>query len=196
MEQPAEWVLGVALDDTFADGLLIEADLIFKNWQSAAAYEDAYKDQLLVSLGSQYSSGDWHYRLGYSYAQDILKANPNSTLDGLTGVGSIPLGEGSLEPVSTDVVGLVQQSLLPVIWNHILTAGIGYDITSNLRLDTFVAYAFPESDGYNATTIAGVADDAFGQSGTSVKYEADVGYELLSGLGPPQLPQHAVEASS
>ncbi len=183
LEQPAEWVLGVALDDTFTDGLLIEADLIFKNWQSAAAYEDVYKDQLLVSLGSQYSSGEWHYRLGYSYAQDILKDKPNSTLNGLGGVGSIPLGNGAFEPVSTDVIGLVQQSLLPVIWNHTVTAGIGYDITSNLRLDTFVAYAFSEGDSYNAATIAGAADGAFGQSGTSVKYESDVGYELLSGLG-------------
>lgn len=137
VEQPLELVLGGAYD--LAPGWMVEADLAWKNWSKAATYKDAYKDQFLLSIGTQYKTGPWSLRMGYSYAEDIMRDEPNDTLGGLTGLGTVPLQGG---PLGNNVVKLVQTTLLPVVMNHTLTAGAGYDFSKNVRVDAFAAYAF------------------------------------------------------
>jgi len=136
LEQPLELVVGAAYD--IAPNWMVETDLVWKNWSNAKAYEDVYEDQFLLSVGTQYKTGPWSLRMGYSYAEDILRNTPNSTLSGLRGLGPVPLSG----PLGVELVKLVQATLLPVVWNHTLTAGVGYDLSRNVRLDTFAAYAF------------------------------------------------------
>ncbi|WP_068635409.1 OmpP1/FadL family transporter [Thauera butanivorans] len=152
VEQPLEAIVGMAYDVT--PSWMVEADVVWKNWSSAETYEDVYDDQFLVLLGTQYRTGPWSLRLGYSYAQDILRDTPNNTLGNLRGLGPIPLGAaaGSL---GTDVVKLVQMSLVPVIWQHTIAAGVGFDLSSNVRLDVFGAYGFKNED--KRTTSIGAA---------------------------------------
>jgi long-chain fatty acid transport protein len=146
VEQPLELVLGGAYD--LAPGWMVEADLAWKNWSKATTYQDVYKDQFLLSIGTQYKTGPWSLRMGYSYAEDILRDEPNDTLGGLTGLGTVPLGG----PLGTDVVKLAQTTLVPVLMNHTLTAGAGYDLSKNVRLDVFAAYAF-KNDVSRATAL-------------------------------------------
>jgi long-chain fatty acid transport protein len=142
VEQPLEVVLGAAYD--IAPNWMVEADLVWKNWSRAATYQDIYNDQFMLAVGSQYKTGPWSLRLGYSYAQDILRDTPNSTLGGLTNLGLVPL--------NVELNKLVQMSLVPVVFNHTLTAGVGYDLSKNIRLDTFAALAL-KGDATRTTNL-------------------------------------------
>jgi len=152
VEQPLEMIVGMAYNVT--PSWMVEADIVWKNWRSAETYEDVYDDQFIVLLGTQYRTGPWSLRLGYSYAEDILRDAPSNTLGNLRGLGPIPLGTaaGSL---GTDVIKLVQMSLVPVIWQHTIAAGVGFDLSSNVRLDAFGAYGFKNKE--KRTTSIGAA---------------------------------------
>ena len=191
VEQPLEIIAGIAFDGLMP-GLLVEADVAWKNWGDAAAYEDAWDDQILFMLGAQQKIGDWSFRAGYSFAEDILKDTPNSTLGGLTGLGSVPLGTGTAAcgplaatcaAAATDIIGLVQTSLLPVIWEHTVTLGAGYNFTPNVRLDGFAAVAFSNDVTRDAPTV-GVLVDSTGllPAGSEVSYRQDIGEEIAVGL--------------
>jgi long-chain fatty acid transport protein len=148
VEQPAEVVLGMAWGKGSSPWLM-EADLVWKNWSNAATYKDAWKDQWLLALGAQHSTGAWKLRAGYHYSSDIMRKDPNNTLGGLVGLGSVPLGSAAntagLGEVARDVVKIVQTSLLPVVTKHTLSAGFGYELNRSTRIDVFAAYALKES---------------------------------------------------
>ncbi len=188
IQQPLEAIVGVALDNVLAPGLLVELDAVWKNWSDASAYEDAYEDQWLLLLGTQYTTGDWKFRLGYSYAEDILKSPPNGTLGGLDGVGTVPLSNGNnaTNQLSVDVVKIVQNSLIPTLWNHTVTAGVGYSFTENIRVDAYAAYAFGESNTDDLPGLSGAAAAALavtGATGVTAKSKGEVDYELMVGAG-------------
>jgi len=199
--QPLEVIAGVALEDVLAPNLLVELDVIWKNWGDADAYEDAYEDQFLVALGAQYTVGSWQLRAGYSWAEEILKDTPNSTLGQLTGLGNLPLGEGAaaldvatgagvVEPLATDFVKIVQMTLLPVIWEHTFTAGVGYNFTDAVRVDAFAAYALSEKESRDLDIAAAAADIGLttlglngGNGGSTSKITADIDTEIMVGIG-------------
>lgn len=166
LEQPLELVAGAAFD--IAPNWLIEADVAWKNWSKAKAYQDVYDDQFLLMLGTQYKTGPWSLRAGYSYAEDIMLETPNNTLSGLNGLGPIPLGP--LSPVGVDVVKLVQVTIVPIVWNHTVTAGVGYDLNPKVRLDAYGAYAI-KNDVTRTTNLGATLSGAPIGSET---YRADV----------------------
>jgi len=167
LEQPAEVAVGIAFDNVIAEGLLIEADVIWKNWENATTYEDVYNDQFLYVIGAQYDMGDITLRAGYSYAEDILQSSPStSALGGL--IVTNPLAASD-----QDVNSLAAITLLPTIWNHTITAGVGYAITDAVSLDAYAAYAFGEEEDVTLTS-GGVA---------GLNLEAQIDYELMVGAG-------------
>lgn len=152
IEQPLEAIVGMAYDVT--PNWMIEADVVWKKWSGAETYKDVYDDQYLILVGTQYRTGPWSLRFGYSYAEDILRDTPSNTLENLRGLGPIPLGAAA-GPLGTNVVKLVQMTLVPVIWKHTITTGVGFDLTSNIRLDAFGAYGFQDEE--ERTTSIGAA---------------------------------------
>ncbi len=175
LEQPLELIVGVALDDVLMPGLLVEADVIWKNWGDADFYEDIFDDQFLIAVGAQLEAGDWTFRAGYSWAEDILaKPNASGTIGGLTHAsGLVPFDAGALT--------IVQMSLTPVIWEHTVTAGIGYNFTPNVRVDAYGAYAFGESDDRTYTiNPAAPLGAAFGLTGVQ---EANAQQQWMIGAG-------------
>jgi len=186
IQNPTEVILGVAFDNVIMPGLLVEADAIWKNWSDAQTFQDVFEDQWLLTIGAQYKTGDWTYRAGYSYAQDILSDKPNNTLGGLDGLGTLPLGESELSALSVDVIELVQMSLVPVIWKHSVTAGIGYQITDAVSVDGFVSYAFAEEETRNPATLdytAGLLLAGAGVTDVSTEYKANLDAEIMAGIG-------------
>jgi long-chain fatty acid transport protein len=167
LEQPLELVAGAAFD--IAPNWLVEADVAWKNWAQAKAYQDVYKDQFLLMLGTQYKTGPWSLRAGYSYAEDIMLETPNNTLSGLRGLGPVPLGAGT-GTIGSDVVKLVQVTIVPVVWNHTLTAGVGYDFSPKVRLDAFGAYAIKN----DVTRITSLGSALSGAPIGPETYRADV----------------------
>jgi len=160
VQQPAEVIVGIALDNVLAQGLLIEADVIWKDWSHASTYEDVYDDQFLLVFGGQYQIGAWSLRAGYSWAEDVLN-----------GLGTLPLGG----PLGTDVVKVAQMSLLPVIWEHTVTAGVGYQFTDAVSLDGYVAYAFGEEDSRDLNTVGAVLGGATPTMAVEVEEEIMIG---------------------
>lgn len=138
VEQPLELVVGAAFDIT--PDWLVEADVVWKNWSQATTYQDVFDDQFLLLLGTQFKTGPWSLRAGYSYAEDIMRDTPNNTLGGVRGLGPAPLGAAS-GGFGVELVKLVQTTLVPVVWNHTVSAGMGFDISPKVRLDAFGAYA-------------------------------------------------------
>ncbi|HIG79426.1 MAG TPA: long-chain fatty acid transport protein [Cycloclasticus sp.] len=221
IEQPLEVIAGIAYEK---GGLLVEADVIWKNWSDASAYEDVYEDQFKIALGAQYKVDKWSFRAGYSWSEEILKDTPNNTLGTLNGVGSIPLGDtalatdaalealglpaglGFVDGAAVDVVELVQMSLVPVIYQHNVTAGVGYNFTDAVSVNAFASYAFAEEDSRSLETLievvnlagpAGVADganllpvvglptiDTVTNDGfNSLSVKQDLGGEIFVGVG-------------
>jgi len=201
VEQPLEVIAGVALEDVIVPNLLVELDVVWKNWSEADAYQDAYEDQFVVNLGTQYETGNWSFRAGYSWTESILKDTPNSTLGQLTGLGNLPLGPGAaaldgvanppvVEALAVDFVEIVQMSLLPVIFEHTVTAGIGYDFTDAVSANAFVSYSLPEDDSRNLEIAAAAADIGLAKlglggsgSGSTSSISADVDSEIMVGVG-------------
>ncbi|OUR81422.1 hypothetical protein A9Q82_09810 [Cycloclasticus sp. 46_120_T64] len=186
LQNPTEVIFGVALDNVIMPGLLVEADAIWKNWSDAQTFQDVFEDQWLLTIGAQYKTGDWTYRAGYSYAQDILSDKPNNTLGGLDGLGSVPLGTGPFEAISVDVIELVQVSLVPVIWEHTVTAGIGYQITDAVSVDGFVSYAFADTETRNPATLDATALGLIGVTGATAvdtEYKVNLDAEIMAGIG-------------
>ena len=150
VELPTEYIIGVAAQGLLMPNLLLELDVVFKQWGSANTFKDVYDDQTLFLLGAEYQMGKITLRAGYSYAENMIRSTPNSTLHNLDGLGQLPLGPGSPVPAfSQDLVGLVQTSLLPVVWKHNISAGLGYSFGA-ANVDLFISYAFEEELEYTA----------------------------------------------
>ena len=182
IQNPTEVIFGIAFDNVIMPGLLVEADAIWKNWSDAQTFEDVYEDQWILNFGAQYQAGDWTYRAGYSYAQDVLSDKPNNTLGGLDGLGTIPLGDTAFSAISYDVIELVQTTLVPILWKHTVTAGIGYQITDAVSVDGYISYAFAETESRNPATLDGIATLLAGSTVTT-EYKTNLDAEMLAGIG-------------
>ncbi|MFO1419068.1 MAG: outer membrane protein transport protein [Methylotetracoccus sp.] len=141
LEQPLEVEFGLAGNPT--EELLLEADAVWKNWSGANAYKDLFQDQFLALLGAQYSYEGWSFRGGYSYATPLLRDNPSGTIGNFAGIGTLPFNTPVPGVLNyNDLVKVVQTTLVPVVWQHTLTAGLGYRFTESFRVDGFGAYSF------------------------------------------------------
>ena len=159
VEHPIEVTWGFAGNPT--KNLLIEADALWKGWSQSSLYKDIYKDQFLALLGAQWSQGNWQFRGGYSYASDILRNNPNGTVSGATGLGTLPLNTAVPGVLNqNDLTKVVQVTLAPVVWQNTLTAGLGYQFNPKFRVDAFGAYAFEGSAHRNTLALGSYSVNA------------------------------------
>tara|TARA_R110001583_G_scaffold195551_1_gene376013 strand:- start:24847 stop:26058 length:1212 start_codon:yes stop_codon:yes gene_type:complete len=152
LEQPQEVILGIASTPAMWENLLIEADVIYKNWDNATGYKDIWKDTFTLQLGSQYTLNKLQFRAGYSYTTDLRKDSEDLG-NSISGLSTLNVG-GATTPVGPAVLQFVTASLAHPFWNHNVTVGIGYEINSNLRADAQAGIAFgdDQSFGGNKTT--------------------------------------------
>lgn len=188
VDQPSEWIAGIAFTDVLVKGSLIEFDVIYKDWEDSDTYQDLYENQMLWSLGVQFTDvgiKGLDLRFGYSYMDNPLLDVPNNTINGLSGAGTIPLGQtaeaAGLNGLAIDVVRIVQMTFVPVIWEQTLTTGLSYQLTDGVILDTYLSYSFSEEDSRSLETIDGLLG-AFGLQAHSTSV-AEVESELLGGVG-------------
>lgn len=183
LEQPAEIIVGAALNNVLIPGLLIEADFVWKNWSEAATYQDMFDDQFMFLIGAQYQRGAWSYRIGYSFVENMLKDKAGNTLDDLAGLGSLPMGNTGGGPFKNDITKIAQATLLPIIWKHTITGGIGYAISDAMSIDAYVAYAFAEEDNFKLTNIENaISAHVLPISDLEMKSGVDAGYLFGAGL--------------
>jgi long-chain fatty acid transport protein len=178
IQQPLEVVVGVALDNILMPGLLVEADVIWKNWSDANAYESFLDDQIVAVIGAQYTMDAWAFRLGYQWNENSFLSNPDNSLGSLNSIGTIPLGQDDpAGAIGRDVIAMaVQTTLVPTYWEHTVTAGIGYSFTENVSVDAFASYSFSEDMTRTMPTTDGLL-------GLNSSYKGEVEAEIMIGAG-------------
>lgn len=146
-QQPQEFAVGIANNSLMDGNLQINADIIHKDYSGADFYKDFFRDQTVFALGGQLTTGKAQWRLGYSYARDPIKRNLDP---GLIGIGNnftigLPGATGQI-PVSGAVVEYFQATNAAAIWEHSITAGLGYQLLPMLRVDGHFGFAPSETD--------------------------------------------------
>lgn len=149
MEQPWELILGVASTPALWPNLLLETNVILKNWGDAAAYEDIWEDTATFALDGQYTISKLKLRLGYSYTTDLLKKDVSASIAGLPSIQT-PLGT---TPISVPLVQFIQSTLADPFWNHQVTVGAGYALSDTIRADLHVGYSYGKDRSIGANRI-------------------------------------------
>lgn len=149
LQQPQEVILGLASSSRLWPSVLLEADLIYKNWGNADGYKDVWKDQGILAMGAQYTIGQWTGRLGYSYASDLQKNNVGNSIGNFKTLAF----DGGTVPITPTLVKFVQATLVQPYWQQQVAAGIGYQFNKKVRVDLQGAYAFDGNRQIGGTKV-------------------------------------------
>ncbi|MFK8068962.1 MAG: OmpP1/FadL family transporter [Gammaproteobacteria bacterium] len=143
--QPQEFAIGIANNSLMGGNLQINMDVIHKDWSRASFYQDFYRDQTVFALGAQLTTGPAQWRIGYSHARDPIKRNlpQDGTIVGIGNNTEIGLGAGSL-PVTGPIVEYFQATNAAAVWEDTITAGVGYQILPNIKIDLHAAFTLNE----------------------------------------------------
>jgi long-chain fatty acid transport protein len=151
--QPQEFAVGIANNSLMGGNLQLNADVIYKNWEDANFYKDFYRDQTVLALGAQLTTGPAQWRIGYSHARDPIKRNlPASTVIGI-GNNNIIGGPGGPIPVTGAVVEYFQATNAAAIWEDTITAGMGYQVLPNVKVDVHAAYTLERDQDIGSLNI-------------------------------------------
>lgn len=154
-EQPAEIGLGISNGALMDGALLIEFNVVLKDWDSAESYQDIYENQTVLAFGAQFSDGDYRWRLGFIHAESPIKQNVGAQVGDIDSLYIEALG--GMTPMSAPLTQYVQAVNAEVIWENQLTAGLGWTIDSHLILDLHVALAMEEDEQIGATQVTASA---------------------------------------
>jgi len=153
--QPQEFAIGLANNSLMGGNLQLNADVIYKDWESASFYKDFYRNQTVFALGAQLTTGKAQWRVGYSHADDPIKRNlpfnevigigGNDVIDGGNGVGAIPVTGG--------VVEYFQATNAGAVWEDTITAGFGYQLTPVIKVDVHAAFTLNEDQDIGGTNV-------------------------------------------
>jgi long-chain fatty acid transport protein len=133
LQLPASVGIGVA-DRTMMNGrLLAAADIVYRFYENADFFRELFDNQLAIQLGAQYHTGRYKLRIGYVWAENLLKDETGSSIGGIGLPGEV------------DAVQYIQAQFAAIAKNRI-SAGIGIpDIFAGIDLDLFVGGMFKNS---------------------------------------------------
>ena len=145
IEQPSTYGLGLANHSLMDGNLLISADVYYIPWEDAHLWQDVFVNQWAFALGTQYTSGSYKYRAGYSYSTNPINHNVGSRLDGF------PIGQAAVQ--------LTQAAAVPLVYQNRLTVGIGREgvMVPNLDVNLFAGVLFKGTDSFGPHTTASMA---------------------------------------
>jgi len=134
MSLPQNFGIGIANTSLMDGNLLIAADVMYKDWESADLFRTLYRNQWAFMLGTQLTKGRIKYRMGYAYATNPIEPNPSLVLGGIT----VPGGENAIH---------YAQNTVAVINPHRISAGIGIeDIIPGVNFDLNAGGMFKTTD--------------------------------------------------
>lgn len=139
--------LGISNEALMDGRLLLAADALFLDWNSAALFKNLYVPQWVMQLGTQYRATDRvALRLGYAYAQNPINDSFGSTIGPIQVPGGLPAAR-------------YVQSQFAIINEHRMTGGIGiHDLfMRGLDFDAFAGGMFPASQALGSFTTVNVA---------------------------------------
>lgn len=124
--------LGISNESLMDGRLLLAADALFLDWDSAALFKSIYKPQWVMQLGAQYRATDKvKLRAGYALAENPIDDSFGTSIGPVQVPGGIP------------AVKYVQ-SQFAIVNEHRMSAGFGYsDVIPGLDFDAFAGGMFP-----------------------------------------------------
>ena len=124
--------MGISNESLMDGKLLLAADALFLDWDSAALFQSIYKPQWVMQLGSQYRATDrLKLRAGYAFAENPIDDGFGTSIGPVQVPGGIP------------AVKYVQ-SPFAIVNEHRISGGFGYsDVIPGLDFDAFAGGMFP-----------------------------------------------------
>ncbi|WP_029132985.1 OmpP1/FadL family transporter [Sedimenticola selenatireducens] len=148
-EQPQEVGFGFANESLAGGKLLIAADVVWKDWESADSYRDLYDNQTVFALGAQYTTGPYKLRVGFSHADSPIKKNVGSNVGSIT---SLLVG-GATVPLNPALTRYVQATNGEVVWEDQVTLGVGWNMSKMLTLDAHASVALDRAKTIGETRV-------------------------------------------
>ena len=164
-EQPQEVSFGVANHSLMNGDLLLAADFIWKDWESAESYQDLYDNQNIYAIGAQLKTGNLKWRAGFIHADSPIKQNVGSNVGDIT---SLLVG-GVSTPMNPALTRYVQATNAEVIWEDQVTVGLGWDATKHLTIDGHISTALERDETIGETRI----EASSWQAGVALTWQFD-----------------------
>ncbi len=135
LSMPQSVGVGVANSSLLDGRLLLAADVLFLDWNSASLFRSIYRPQWALQLGTQYSVNERvRLRMGYAFVENPIDPTTGDSVGGITVPGGVPAVK-------------YLQAQLAVINQHRLAAGVGVrDVLPGLDFDTFAGGMFEASE--------------------------------------------------
>jgi long-chain fatty acid transport protein len=127
--------MGISNESLMEGKLLLAADALFLDWDSAALFKSIYNPQWVMQLGAQYRATDkLKLRAGYALAENPIDHSFGTSIGPVQVPGGIP------------AVKYVQ-SQFAIVNEHRISGGFGYsDVIPGLDFDAFAGGMFPATE--------------------------------------------------
>lgn len=146
MGLPQQVGMGIANESLLDGRLLLAADALYLDWRSAALFNNIYRGQWVMQLGSQYRATDRvKLRLGYALAQNPIDESVGTRIGPVEVPGGVPAVK-------------YLQSQFAIINEHRMAAGIGVSdlLMRGLDFDAFAGGMFPAGESLGSDTYVSV----------------------------------------
>ncbi len=132
---PNQIGLGIANSSLMDGNLLLAADVLYLQWKGADLFQDIYRNQWVLQLGSQYRlNSRTRLRLGYAFAENPVDSSVGTSVSGIPVPGGVPAVK-------------YLQAQFAVINQHRIAAGVGVnDVLPGLDFDAFAGGMFEASE--------------------------------------------------
>ena len=146
MGLPQQVGMGIANESLLDGRLLLAADALYLDWRSAALFNNIYRGQWVMQLGSQYRATDRvKLRLGYALAQNPIDESVGTRIGPVEVPGGVPAVK-------------YLQAQFAIVNEHRMAAGIGVSdlLMRGLDFDAFAGGMFPAGQSLGSDTYVSV----------------------------------------
>ena len=146
MGLPQQVGMGIANESLLDGRLLLAADALYLDWSSAALFNNIYRGQWVMQLGSQYRATDRvKLRLGYALAQNPVDESVGTRIGPVEVPGGVPAVK-------------YLQAQFAIVNEHRMAAGIGVSdlLMRGLDFDAFAGGMFPAGESLGSDTYVSV----------------------------------------
>ena len=146
MGLPQQVGMGIANESLLDGRLLLAADALYLDWRSAALFNNIYRGQWVMQLGSQYRATDRvKLRLGYALAQNPVDESVGTRIGPVEVPGGVPAVK-------------YLQAQFAIVNEHRMAAGISVSdlLMRGLDFDAFAGGMFPAGESLGSDTYVSV----------------------------------------
>lgn len=138
---PQQVGIGIANSRLLDGRLLLAADALYFDWETAPLFSSIYNNSWAMQLGAQYTTRrNAKLRMGYAYSGNPMDPTVGTEVAGIPVPGGVP---------SVNYL----QSQFSAQCNHRIAGGFGVDIYPGVQLDAFAGGMFPATEQFGSSTV-------------------------------------------